>query len=160
MVYLILGKMIRYFNNDVKRINHTLKVFSFSRIIAEDENGGKNTNKIIAYSAILHDIGIKESEKKYNSSAGNYQEIEGPPLARGILSEFEISEEIINRVCFIVGNHHSYNEIDGLDFQIVVEADFLVNIYEGSMGKEKIENIYENIFKTDKGRELLKTMYL
>ncbi|MCE5213766.1 MAG: hypothetical protein LLF83_03485 [Methanobacterium sp.] len=115
--------------------------------------------EIIIYSAILHDIGIKEAEKKYNSSAGNYQEIEGPIVARRILKELNIADEIINRICFIIGNHHSYQEIDRLDFQIVVEADFLVNIYEDRLDQVMIENINQRIFQTETGKELLKTMY-
>ena len=50
--------------------------------------------------------------------------------------------------------------IDGIDFQILVEADFLVNIFEDSLGREAIESIGVRIFKTEGGKSLLKTMYL
>ena len=29
----------------------------------------------------------------------------------------------VERICFIIGHHHTYKAIDGLDFQILVEAD-------------------------------------
>jgi len=156
----VLKKMIEYFQTDVKRINHSLKVFDFAQIISEDENIEEKNKKTIIYASILHDIGIKEAEKKYNSSSGKYQEIEGPSIASEILSNLKIDEEIIDRVCFIIGNHHSYTKIDGIDFQIVVEADFLVNIFEDNINKNAIENINEHIFKTSSGKKLLKTMYL
>ena len=160
MITMILNKMIDYFQTDVKRINHAIKVFNFAQIISVDESIDEKTKEIIIYTSILHDIGIKEAEKKYNSSKGKYQEMEGPSIAREMLSDLKISEGIIDRVCFIVGNHHSYSKIDGVDFQIVVEADFLVNIYEDNTSKNAIENINEHIFKTISGKKLLKTMYL
>ncbi|MGZ7049074.1 MAG: HD domain-containing protein [Methanobacterium sp.] len=155
----VLEKMIEYFRVDVRRINHALKVYDFAQIISYEESIDRKTRDIIIYSAILHDIGIKVAEKKHNSSVGKYQEIEGPPIAREILSDLKISEEIINRVSEIVGNHHSYTKIDGIDFQIVVEADLLVNIFEEYMSRETIENINNQIFKTETGKKLIKTMY-
>ncbi|MGZ7069846.1 MAG: HD domain-containing protein [Methanobacterium sp.] len=156
----VLEKMIEYFGVDVRRINHALKVYDFAQIISYEESIDRKTRDIIIYSAILHDIGIKVAEKKHNSSVGKYQEIEGPPIAREILSDLKISEEIISRVGEIVGNHHSYTKIDGIDFQIVVEADLLVNIFEEYMSRETIENINNQIFKTETGKKLIKTMYL
>lgn len=156
----VIEKMIIYFQGDVRRINHALKVLGYARGITEREVPDEKTIDIIIYTAILHDIGIKESERKYNSSAWNYQEIEGPPVAEEILSELDISEEIIERVCFIIGNHHSYNKIDGIDFQIIVEADFIVNIFEKEMGMEAIESIKNSYFKTESGRKLIDTIYL
>jgi len=41
----------------------------------------------------------------------------------------------------LIGNHHTYDKIDGIDFQILVEADFLVNIYEDEINKESIKSI-------------------
>ena len=47
--------------------------------------------------------------------------------------------------------------MDGLDYQILVEADFLVNLYE--MGNTPTEHLRETIFRTAAGRRLLDTMY-
>jgi hypothetical protein len=69
-----------------------------------------------------------ESERKYSSSAAKYQEMEGPPIARDLLKEFNLGTEFIERICFLIGNHHTYNKIDDIDFQILVESDFIVNI--------------------------------
>lgn len=62
--------MIDYFQGDLGRINHSIKVYSFSQIISHQEGVDKKTAEIIDYAAILHDIGIKESERKYKSSMG------------------------------------------------------------------------------------------
>ena len=46
-----------------------------------------------------------------------------------------------------------------MDYQILVEADFLVNIHEGKMGKDIIQSVRENIFKTKSGMEILDLMF-
>ncbi len=143
-----------------RRINHALKVFAFAQIISSRESPDAGMQEIIAYTALLHDIGIREAERKYKSSSGKYQQIEGPPIARQILTDLGISAPVIDRVCFITGNHHTYTKIDGIDFQILVEADFLVNIFEDELGREATESIGARIFKTEAGKNLLRTMYL
>ncbi|MCR4436564.1 MAG: HD domain-containing protein [Clostridiales bacterium] len=159
IVSAITKKMIDYFDGDVKRINHALKVYGFAKSIGELENMPEEKLKILETAAILHDIGIKESERKYSSSAGKYQEMEGPPIARDILQEFELSEEFLDRVSYLIGNHHTYSKIDAIDFQILAEADLLVNIFEDSMDKEQIKTIRQKYFKTNTGLCYLDGMY-
>lgn len=159
MIAQIQQKMINYFAGDVRRINHALKVHSFAKLIAELEALGEEEKETLEISAFLHDIGIKISEEKYNSSAGHYQEQEGPDVAEKLLKEFELQNNKLKRVLFLIGNHHSYDKIDGLDFQILVEADFLVNIDEDKMDMKQIESIKERIFKTESGKELIESLY-
>ena len=159
MIQDVLKTMIEYFGNDILQINHTLKVYGFASTICRSETANRDTIDIIEIAAVLHDIGIHVSEKKYKSSAGKYQEIEGPPIARKMLDKLEVKQEIIERVCFLIGNHHSYSKIEGLDFQILVEADFLVNIFEDEMNKEMLASIREKYFKTMTGKMLLETIY-
>jgi HD superfamily phosphodiesterase len=156
----IIKEMILYFNKDVRRINHALKVYAFCAAIADLEKLDDKNRLIVKLSGILHDIGIKEAERKYNSSAGPYQEKEGPAIAKQIMEKYPIDTEIIERVCHIVGHHHSYGKIDGPDFQILVEADFLVNIYEDEMDGQAVASIRSKYFKTKAAVELLDTMYL
>lgn len=155
----IIEKMINYFGHDVRRINHALKVFGFASCISRREDLSDNEILIVEITAILHDIGIVEAEKKYNSSIGKYQEIEGPAIAREILSGVEIDTKTLERICFIIGNHHSYQNIDSEDFQIIVEADFLVNIYEDGMTKHSIESIRDKYFKTKTGLSIIESIY-
>jgi HD superfamily phosphodiesterase len=160
MISRVMNEMIRYFKNDPRRINHALKVYGFAAAISGAEKVSEKESTVINLTAILHDIGIKEAEKKYNSTAGNYQEIEGPPIARQILENLGIDNNIIQRVCHLIGNHHSYQKINGLDFQIIVEADFLVNIFEDQMAAEAIKSIRQKYFKTGQGIALLDSIYL
>ena len=51
------------------------------------------------------------------------------------------------------------NAIDGLDYQILVEADFLVNLFEDNLSKEAAVNAYQNIFKTETGKRICKEMF-
>jgi HD superfamily phosphodiesterase len=159
MIQDVLKTMIEYFGNDILRINHALKVYGFASTICRSETANRDTIDIIEIAAVLHDIGIHVSEKKYKSSAGKYQEIEGPPIARKMLEKLEVKQEIIERVYFLIGNHHSYSKINGLDFQILVEADFLVNIFEDELNKKMLASIREKYFKTKTGKILLDTIY-
>jgi HD superfamily phosphodiesterase len=159
-MHKILKEMIKYFDGDIWRINHALKVYTFADIISESENLPPKKRRILLTAAVVHDLGIKKAEEKYDSSAAKYQELEGPEQAEKILRNFNLDGEFTERVCFLVGNHHSYSKIYGIDFQILVEADFLVNIYEDNMGREKIIKIRDNIFKTASGIELLEDLYL
>ena len=155
----VLQSMIEYFDGDVRRINHALKVYSLAKVIGEAEGLNESELSILKYAAILHDIGIKEAERKYGSCAGSYQEQEGPPIAEAILKEHSLEGKTIERACFLIGNHHSYSKVDGVDFQILIEADFLVNIFEENLTTDAIRGIKEKIFRTSHGLMLLKSMY-
>ena len=156
----LINEMIKYYKGDVKRINHFLKVFSFAKLIGEMENLDSGKQDLLEIAAIVHDIGIKVSEQKYNSSSGKYQQIEGLPIAKDLLEKLNFSDSVVKRVCFLVGHHHTYNAIDDKDFQILVEADFLVNIDEDNMAKDAIIKIKNNYFKTNTGKDYLEMMYL
>lgn len=110
---------------------------------------------------LVHDCGIKPGEAKYGAGhcTGKIQEQEGPAVARGLLQKVGYTPEKIERICYLVGHHHTYNMIDGLDYQLLVEADFMVNFYEDGMPKENIAKAVERIFKTESGTKLAKTMF-
>jgi HD superfamily phosphodiesterase len=156
---LIAVEMIKYFKNDVRRINHALKVYSFARLIGKAEGLDSKKQYVLEAAALLHDIGIKVCEQKYGSTAGHLQEIEGPEVAKEILLPMNIEKDTLERILFLIGNHHSYSKIDDIDFQILVEADFLVNIYEDSMEVETIKTIRDKYFKTKMGLFLLEKMF-
>lgn len=160
MVENILYKMIEYFSDDVKRINHSIKVNSFARNIGISENVNNDELFILEVSSILHDIGIKEAEKIYNSSSGKYQEMLGPDIAKKILLEFNININILDRIFYLIGNHHSYDKIEGIDYQILIESDFLVNVYEDNMNINIKKNIYTKYFKTKTGKKIYNDLYL
>lgn len=154
----LITAMINYFQKDPKRINHFIKVHSYAKLICEMENIDSQTSQIIELVAIVHDIGIKNSEEKYGSSSGKYQQIEGPPEAEKMLNEIGIDHDIVNRICWLIAHHHTYDDIVDIDHQVLVEADFLVNGYEESMTASAINSIKNKIFKTESGKLLLKTI--
>lgn len=156
----VMNAMISYYGVDVRRINHFLKVYSFAKTIGEMENLDEETQNILEIAALTHDIGIKLSEQKYNSSAGNYQQIEGPGEAKTLLKNIDVEDKIIERVCFLIAHHHTYTNITGIDYQILVEADFIVNAYEDKMEIAAIKKIKEDLFKTEAGKSMLTRMYI
>ena len=165
MINKLTTEMIKYYKGDPKRINHFLKVFSYSKFIGMNENLDEKTQFTLETTALVHDIGIKISEEKYNSSSGKYQEIEGPAIAKEMLENLGYDRDIIERVCYLVGHHHTYNFINGIDYQILVEADFLVNLYEDKIYEDKysqsaVESVYNKIFKTETGKEYFRNLFM
>ncbi len=159
IVAKVMQKMVEYFHGDSRRIHHALKVYSLARNIALLSNFKTDKLYVLEITALLHDIGILESERKYNSTAGHYQEMEGAPIARSLLKEISLEQDDIDRICFMVGHHHSYQLVDDIDFQILIEADFLVNLHEHKIDKEGIVKIREQYFKTPVGTQILNDMY-
>ncbi len=155
----IYEAMLKYYSGDPMRIQHFTKVHAYARIIAVEENLSEKDLYIIEVTALVHDIGIKKAEEKYHSSMGKYQELEGPAEVLKLLDNFKLCADIKDRIAYIVGHHHSYDCIDGIDFQILVEADFLVNIYEDKIQDKAVYSVREKIFKTSSGIRLLNTMY-
>lgn len=159
IVSTMIKEMIKFEADNPDRINHFLKVYGFAKVISEMEGVDKETQEILELAAVMHDIGIKISLEKHDSSIGFYQEKEGPIKAREFLELHGVQENIIDRVCYLIGKHHTYTNIDGMDYQILVEADFLVNIHEGKIQKDIINSVRENIFKTKSGIEVLDLMF-
>jgi HD superfamily phosphohydrolase len=156
----IVKLMLDYNGTDVRRINHALKVFAFAQNIARAENCDERTQAIIEYASILHDIGLHKAEKIYSAGLLKYHEELGPEVARELIDDLEIDPAVKDRVYFLIGNHHSYAKINGLDFQILVEADLLVNMFEDDYSRETIASVKQKIFKTKAGKAMLDSMYL
>jgi HD superfamily phosphodiesterase len=155
----LFAKMIEYYSGDPKRIQHFVKVHSFAMRIGLAEHLDEKTLGILETAAIVHDIGIKVSVEKYGSSDGKYQEAEGPAIAKAMLEGLQYPQEIVDRVCYLVGHHHTYTKIDGADYQILIEADFLVNMFEDAMSRDSLCSVREKIFRTKTGKWLCETMY-
>ncbi len=155
----VIRAMIDYNYGCPELINHALKVYAFAKGIGEAERLPAETLRTLEIAAVLHDIGIRVSEEKYHAFGGKYQQIEGPAIARGLLAPLGFDEEVIERVCFLIAHHHEYNAIDHMDYQILVEADFLVNIFEENTSKEGIESVRETVFKTKAGTEFLDDLF-
>ena len=151
--------MIELYHGEAKRIQHFCKVHSYAKLIAEMENVDAKTLFILETAALTHDIGIHLCEEKYGNCNGKLQEKEGPAIAAKLLADLGFSREVSERVQYLIAHHHIYNNIDGIDYQILVEADFLVNMYEDELYEETLQTAYWNIFRTETGKKICREMY-
>jgi len=149
----LIDEMKNVFAGDQKRIDHALAVLNYAEQIQASEGGDP---LVVKAAAILHDIGILEAERKYGSSAGKYQEIEGPPIAEQILQRYDLDQEAVGHVCKIIANHHSAKDVDTLEFRIVWDADWLVNLPTEFAGasEAELQQIIDKTFKTHKGCQM------
>jgi len=156
----ILLSMIDFEAGCPGRAQHFLKVYQFAQIIADAEGMTGETREILDIATLMHDIGIRPCEEKYGHCTGKMQEEEGPAYARAMLKAAGChSETLIERVCWLIAHHHTYDEFEGLDYRILIEADYLVNAYENSASQEAIRSMRDRIFRTEMGRKLLDTMF-
>lgn len=155
----VINAMIAYDAGDPMRIHHFLKVHAFARLIGLEEKLDPRTQLILETAAVVHDIGIHKAEELYGTSHGKYQEKLGPEEADILLTGLNWPREVIDRVTYLVGHHHTYTNIDGLDYQILVEADFLVNLYEDEIPPAAQKHAYETIFQTEAGKRLCRELY-
>ncbi len=155
----LLNKMEEYFAEDAKRIRHARAVLGYAKEILGKEGGDRET---VISAAILHDIGIKECEKKYSSTGGQLQEKEGPPIARRILNDLNIDEKAISEVCQIIASHHSPGEIDTLNFRILSDADWLVNLKDeyNIKDRKKLKDVIKKVFLTETGKSKAEEIYI
>ena len=156
MINDILIEMLTYNTLDTRRINHAIKVHAYSKAIAEKEKISESELYILEMAAILHDIGIKECERKYNSTNGFLQQKEGPVVARELIEKYNLGENALNRVLHIIGHHHTYKDVDGDAHQILLEADLIVNTQEGYITKYAFWNAVDKLFKTQSAVEIAK----
>ena len=156
----ITKKMVAYSEGNTHDINHLLKVWTYAKTIGELEKLDEKTQRILEVAAILHDIACPLCREKYGNTNGKNQEREGMPLAREFLKDCGLSEDENERIVYLVGHHHTLGNIQGLDYQILIEADYLVNADESQYSLENIRNTCERIFKTKSGTEILKSIYM
>lgn len=150
-----------HFGSDERQINHSLKVLRHAEEIADEEGITGTARRTVFLAALYHDVGIKPALEKYGSPAAPYQEREGEPVVRQILARLAEPQEMIDRVAYIVGAHHTRAAVGGTDFQIIWEADLLVNIEEqGMAGRPDIREIVESNFTTGAGRRRAAELYL
>ena len=156
----ITKKMIDFYHGNLHDINHFMKVHAYAKTIGGCEGLDEPTQTSLEVAAILHDIACPLCREKYGRADWVHQEQEGVVLAAGFLKDSGLPQACVDRVVYLVGHHHTPEKVDGPDYQILLEADYLVNAYELKYTKAHIEQTLEKMFKTPTGITLLKTMYL
>jgi len=155
----IIQKMIAYSEGNLHDITHFMKVWGYAKMIGELEQLDAHSQLLLEVAAVTHDIACPLCREKYGSTAGNLQEKEGPGLLVRFLNDSGLTAEEIDRVSFLVGHHHTYTAVDGPDYRILIEADYLVNAEENNFTAEHVKSTYGNIFRTKTGTRLLKNLY-
>ena len=158
MINQLLLNAIEYDRGDPKRIQHLIKVYELSRLIGVREGLDEITLKGLLAAAVLHDIGIHEGERLYGRNDGEIQQKLGPGVAAEILAKTNGFEDVQDRVLQLIATHHTYNNIDGIDLQILIEADLIVNHYEDGLSKKAI-SASRRLFKTKTGKWLIDMIY-
>ena len=155
----LLSRMVACSNGNFHDINHFLKVYAYARTIGLQEQLPPETQTVLEAAAIVHDIACPLCREKYGSTHGPYQEAEGALLAADFLKDSGLSQTVVDRVVYLVGHHHTYTAVDGPDYQILLEADYLVNAEESGYTPEAIRHVRETVFKTAAGTALLDSLY-
>jgi uncharacterized protein len=158
-----VSEMIDFYSREstvkVHDISHFMKVWGYARTIGRMEGLDARTQETLELAAIAHDIACPLCRKKYGNTNGKAQEQEGEGLTGEFYRDFGLPEEQLDRICWIVAHHHTYTGVDGMDYQIMLEADFLVNADESSMSHETVEHFRDAVFRTETGRKFLRDMY-
>ena len=149
----LIAAMKAEFGSDQRRITHALRVLEAAQEILRREDANP---RIVVAAALLHDIGIQEAERRHGSAAAEFQEREGPPIARRILEALDLDEKDIQAICRMVGSHHSARDAEGPEFDVVWDADRLVNLPDeaGDQRGEELRAFIEKVFRTATGRAM------
>lgn len=151
----IYDAMCAYESGVPQRIHHFVKVHSFARQIVAHEDMTARERFVLEAAALMHDIGIKPAIEQTGACPGPLQERLGPPIAKAMLASLEVWDDLADRICFLIGHHHTTSDVDGLDWQILLEADFLVNMIESHCTQEGINAMKKNVFRTEEGLRLI-----
>ena len=115
--------------------------------------------KLVEVTAVVHDIACPLCRVKYGNANGKHQEEESAALIEEFFVDSDLPKEFVDRVSYIVSHHHTITGIDGIDYQIMIEADYLVNADESNFSGNNVRNMLEKVFKTETGKFLLQSMY-
>lgn len=131
--------------------------------LRKNNRRGRNLNpelqKLVEVTAVVHDIACPLCRVKYGNTNGKHQEEESAALLEEFFKDSDLPKEFTDRVSYIVSHHHTIDGIDGIDYQIMIEADYLVNADESNFSGNNVRNMLEKVFKTETGKFLLKSMY-
>ena len=159
MVSQIMEKMIAFSNGNIHDIDHLIRVWTYSKTIGELEGLDAQTQFVLEVAAITHDIACPLCREKYGNTNGKLQEQEGEVMVKEFLADSGMSEDQIKRVAFLVGHHHTFTDIEGIDYQILVEADYIANATENGYSQQNVENFIQKIMKTESGKRILKNIF-
>ena len=155
----LLEAMIAYSERNIHDIDHLIRVWTYARTIGELEGLDSGTQFILEAAAITHDIACPLCREKYGNTNGKHQECEGEPLVHAFLADKGFTSAQVDRIAFLVGHHHSFDKVDGPDYQILLEADYIANACENSYPRANVDNFLRRIAKTESCRRILDSIF-
>lgn len=155
----IMTKMLNFSQGNIHDIDHLIRVWTYARTIGQLEGLDPKTQFILEVAAITHDIACPLCREKYGNTGGKHQEEEGGPLVEAFLADCGMDREEVARVVYLVSHHHTLTGIEGLDYQILVEADYIANAAECGYPRSNLENALRTMFKTESGESLLRAVF-
>ena len=155
----LMEKMIAFSNGNIHDIDHFVRVWNYARTIGALEGLDADTQYVLEVAAIVHDIACPLCREKYGNTNGKRQEEEGAPMAAAFLEDSGMTAAQVERVSYLVGHHHTFAGIDGIDYQILIEADYIANATENGYSLNNVRNFAERMFKTAAGKRLLKSIF-
>ena len=155
----IMEKMIAFSNGNIHDIDHLIRVWTYAKTIGDLEGLDPDTQYILEAAAITHDIACPLCREKYGNTNGKHQEEEGARMVRDFLEGSGMEPGQIDRVSYLVGHHHTFQNIDGMDYQILVEADYIANACENGYSRENVKNFTGKIMRTPAGMRIAASIF-
>ena len=144
----LIRQMIGLYHGSTHDVEHFLKVYAYARTIGKLTGLDEETQRILEIASIVHDIACPLCREKYGRADGYLQEQESEPILRDFLAGYNLPEKVMERVIFLVCHHHTITGVDGLDWRILLEADFLVNAQENGMSAQQMDSAREAFFSS------------
>lgn len=154
-----IEKMTDFYSGNLHDIYHFLKVWAFAKNIGEQEGLDARTQETLELAAVVHDISCPLCREKYGNADGKNQEKESAPLVEAFFAGDDGKADVA-RISWLVSHHHTYTGVDGMDYRILLEADFLVNAGESGYMREATESAKKQFFRTAAGIRLLDSIFL
>lgn len=155
----LMEQMIVFSNGNLHDITHFITVWTYAKTIGELEGLDADTQYLLEATAIVHDIACPFCREKYGRADGKLQEKECPSIVRTFLADSGMTEAQVERIAYLVGHHHTLTGIDGMDYQILIEADYLVNASEKTYSPANVQNFMNTSMKTESGKKLAKALF-
>ncbi len=150
----LLRDALLYEEGHPRRTQHILKVYALAKLLGESEELPEEEREILQAAAILHDIPIKYCKEHYHGDAcQENQQKEAPYLIKKFLMEAGYPPSFIPPVTVAVQRHHDYTHERDHVLQLLIEADIIVNGYEGGLEGEAAK-ASEALFQTELGRKM------
>ena len=153
----LLLRALQYEEGHPRRSGHILKVLALAGMIGREEGLSEEEQMILEAAAILHDIGIKHCKEKYGIASQELQKKEAPAIAKEFLNDCGYPASWVEKITRFIQVHHDYDHIDGMECQILVEADLWVSALEEEWTQEKIQE-RSKLFRTETGKVLFFNM--